>query len=75
MDAGRERINTLKTQKNFDDANDVGDTWVFPIGWNRNLDPETGLPSAEPRDPRFLTNAVSTAKYTCLNFVPFNLLH
>jgi len=29
----------------------------------------------EHHDERFLTNEIRTAKYTTLNFIPFNLLH
>ena len=51
---------------------DPDEIWSFPIGWNRKIDPTTGLAN-EPIDLRFLSNSIMTAKYTCLNFVPFNL--
>ena len=53
---------------------DPDDIWSFPIGWNRKVDGDTGL-TKEPQDLRFLSNAISTAKYTCFNFVPFNLCY
>ena len=72
-----ERIGTIRKVRDFsNDANETDgeDPWTFPIGWNRKLDPATGLPN-EPEDPRFLSNNIQTAKYTCWNFVPFNLFH
>ena len=54
------------------EAEDPDDIWSFPIGWNRKIDNETGL-AKEPEDQRFLGNAIQTAKYTCWNFVQFNL--
>lgn len=65
----------MKKSVNLHDTSGASDNWNFQIGWNRNVDPETGAASGEPRDARFLSNAISTAKYTCLNFVPYNLLH
>lgn len=53
---------------------DPDDIWQFPIGWNRKIDQETGMPK-EPADTRFLSNAIQTAKYTCCNFIPFNLCY
>ena len=64
----------MKKERDYDNEDDLTDSWTFPIGWNRKLDPTTGN-AAEPIDPRFLTNEIQTAKYTTLNFIPFNLLH
>ena len=71
----RERISTLVKQRNYGNDEEAGDAWVFPIGWNRKADSATGLAPEEPRDPRFLTNEIQSAKYTCLNFIPFNFFH
>ena len=68
-------MGTLKLKRDFGDDDENSDAWQFSIGWNRKIDPETGLPMNEPTDQRFLSNRISTAKYTCLNFVPYNLLH
>ena len=71
----RERINTVQKKSIFGSQSGVNeDAWVFPIGWNRKLDPGTGR-ALEPADPRFRSNEIQTAKYTPLNFVPYNLLH
>lgn len=65
----------MRVVRDFSDqSNEPNDAWSFPIGWNRKINPETGLPN-EPQDPRFLSNEIQTAKYTCLNFIPYNLLH
>ena len=70
-----ERIGTIRKVRDFtNDDNEPADSWTFPIGWNRKVNPDTGLPN-EPQDPRFLSNEIQTAKYTCLNFVPYNLFH
>ena len=54
------------------EAENPDEIWSFPIGWNRKIDPETGV-AKEPEVERFLSNSIMTAKYTCFNFVPFNL--
>ena len=71
---GMQRISTIKKVRDYENEDEVADAWTFPIGWNRKVDPATGN-VAEPTDPRFLTNEIQTAKYTKLNFVPYNLLH
>ena len=69
-----QRISTIKKVVDYENEDEAADAWTFPIGWNRNVDPATGN-AAEPNDPRFLSNEIQTAKYTTLNFVPYNLLH
>lgn len=69
-----QRISTIKKVIDYENEDVAADAWNFPIGWNRNVDPATGN-AAEPNDPRFLSNEIQTAKYTTLNFVPYNLLH
>lgn len=57
----RDRISTIVKKRNFDDETEetAGDTWTFPVGWNRHLvDPVTGFPTSEPLDPRFLSNSI-----------------
>lgn len=54
----RERISTLVKQRDYANDEETGDAWSFSIGWNRNLDPSTGIPKDEPRDARFLTNEI-----------------
>ena len=71
---GRARIDTIQKPRDFGTETETDDAWIFSIGWNRKLDPTTGQPN-EPRDPRFLSNEIQTAKYTACNFVPYNLLH
>ena len=68
---GRDRISTLKKTRNYDDEQELGNAWNFPIGWNRSANAE----ASEPRDARFLGNQIQTAKYTLCNFAPYNLLH
>ena len=56
--ASRDRISTMRKTTDYGNEEEAGEAWVFPIGWNRNVDPETGLASNEPRDPRFLSNEI-----------------
>ena len=71
----RDRISTIVKKQDYTNDEEAGDAWVFPIGWNRKVDTATGHSIDEPRDPRFLTNKIQSAKYTCLNFIPLNFFH
>ena len=66
----RDRIHTLVKARNYDNQDEVGDAWVFPIGWDKKNDAPAGQ-----YEPRFLSNEIQTAKYTKMNFVPFNFFH
>ena len=68
------RRSTIHLDFSKDDDGD-NEMWRFPIGWNRKVDPVTGIALNEPQNERFLSNKIQTAKYTPLNFVPYNLLH
>ena len=73
----RDRISTLVKQRDYSASGEdaPGDAWQFEIGWNRKIDPATGHSPDEPRDARFRSNEIQSAKYTKCNFVPYNLLH
>ena len=65
----------VKTRDYGNEEEAGGDAWLFEIGWNRKVDPATGHAPGEPRDPRFRTNEIQSAKYTKCNFIPFNFFH
>ena len=71
----RERISTLQKARDYGNDDEASDAWSFTIGWNRKIDPDTGLAPEEPRDPRFLSNEIQSAKYTKCNFIPYNFFH
>ena len=40
MAAGRiHRVSTMRKARNYNNQEDLSDAWVFPIGWNRKIDP------------------------------------
>ena len=71
----RDRISTLSKARDYGNDDEAGDAWSFTIGWNRKVDPDSGLAPEEPRDPRFLSNEIQSAKYTKCNFIPYNFFH
>ena len=74
MEQQLSRIQTIRKVHNFESDEQAGEMWSLPIGWNRKINPLSGL-ADEPLDERFLSNEIRTAKYTRLNFIPYNLLH
>lgn len=59
-------------KKNAYFGNEGNRFWHFEIGNNRF--PNQGEPDLPP-DERFLSNAIRTAKYTLLSFLPLNFWH
>lgn len=68
------RSNFMRRLSTFTSREGSDEPWLFTIGWNRFVNPETGKPD-EPTDQRFRGNQIQSSKYTLLNFVPYNLFH